>query len=140
MDNLDPELRRLLVEFLSALLPILVTFVSGVAGFLMLEARRLLVEKVGQERARTVEHFVRLGVFAAEQYLQSAEGQAKKQWALAWIEYQLKLRGIAINYIQVSELIEAIVGQEQFNLQSVHLLDQPDIRNAVSAKVAEAGA
>ena len=109
MDNFDPEFRALLVAFLNAFIPILATFLSGVVTLVLVEARRLLIEKVSQERARTIEHFVRLGVFAAEQYLQSAEGQEKKRWALTWIERQLALRGIPVDGAMIAQLIEAIV-------------------------------
>jgi hypothetical protein len=119
VDNLDPEFRALLVQLLAALVPILVTFLSGMAGLLMLEARRLLAERVGQERARTVEHYIRMGVFAAEQYMQSADGRAKKEWVLTWAQAQLKLRGIDVPLALLSELIESVIGQEKVDLELV---------------------
>jgi hypothetical protein len=119
VDNLDPEFRALLVQLLAALVPILVTLLSGVAGLLMLEARRLLAERVGQERARTVEHYIRMGVFAAEQYMQSADGRAKKEWVLTWAQAQLKLRGIDVPLALLSELIESVIGQEKVDLELV---------------------
>jgi len=120
MENLSPEFRELLASFLSALAPVLVAFLSGVAGLALMELRRLMAARLTQEQARTLEHFVRLGIFAAEQYLKSADGQAKKAFALRWIEYQLKQRGIYVDLGQISELIEAVVGQEKLNLAMVH--------------------
>lgn len=96
-------------EFIRQLIPVAVTFIVALVGLVLNEARRLLVERVGMAQAELIESIVDNAVLAAEQYLKSEDGKARKAFAIATAQRELEARGIRIDVERLGAWIEAAV-------------------------------
>lgn len=104
-------MEKVLIDAVEILLPVLISLLAVLLSLVLAEVRNLLAQKVGAEKASAIERLADSAVLAAQQYLSTADGQAKKAYALAYLQAALDARGIKIDAAQLSVLIEATLAR-----------------------------
>lgn len=102
---------------------VVVAVILAVVVFAVRQVDKLLRAKTTNEQYQTVVSVVGNAVLAAEQYLMSADGQAKKVYALAWASDFLTAKGLPVTQEQLDALIESAVYEHLHYLQSFPSLE-----------------
>lgn len=71
-------------------------------------ACKLYKTKVSKETQSTIEHWAEIGVRWAKQWMQTEEGQEKKNAVLDFLEVKMEKLGIDVEYEELDKIIEAV--------------------------------
>ena len=92
--------------FMTYLLPVIITALSGLAGWIGLQLKAIYQKHVNDKTKQAV---VRTCVKAVEQLYHDLDGAAKLEKAEEGIVEMLKEKGIPISKLEMDALIEAVV-------------------------------
>jgi len=116
MNNVPTEVQAFVMEIARIVIPIIVTFILGLVGDLLLKARREYESRVSLTQRAVIEAAVAVGVQAAEQsglagYIQN-EGQSKLAYAVVVAQRQLDAAGLTgVNATTLKDYIESALRQ-----------------------------
>lgn len=94
-------------EAIKVILPILIAFIAAVVALSLNTLQKWLALKFGEVEAGVIGDFVLDAIGAAEQYLGSASGQEKKDYAITHAQAALKKAGINIDVKLLGSWVEA---------------------------------
>ncbi len=106
------------VALINALIPVFLTTVTAVIGFVGNELRKQIAARTTNDQVEFLQRVAAIGVQAAEQLFGELAGEEKKAFALQYIQAELDKRGIKLDAAQLEALVEATV-LEQFNWPAV---------------------
>ena len=116
--------------FMTYLLPVIITALSGLAGWIGLQLKAIYQKHVNDKTKQAV---VRTCVKAVEQLYHDLDGAAKLEKAEEGIVEMLKEKGIPISKLEMDALIEAVVCEFNYGIsgkdkepEKVAPLPQPD--------------
>lgn len=97
----------LINDFTQALIPIVITLLTGLVALLLNQAREYVERRVGQEKARMIEDVLAQAVKAAQQFSASATGKERKAYAIAQAQLALDQLKIKVDVALLAGWIEA---------------------------------
>lgn len=116
--------------FMTYLLPVIITALSGLAGWIGLQLKAIYQKHVNDKTKQAV---VRTCVKAVEQLYHDLDGAAKLEKAEEGIVEMLKEKGIPISKLEMDALIEAVVCEFNYGFsgkdkepEKVEPLPQPE--------------
>lgn len=97
----------LINDFTKALIPIVITLVTGLVALLLNQVREYVARRVGEEQTRLIEDVLAQAVKAAKQTMALAPGKEKKKAALTHAQLALTQLGLKVDIELLASWIEA---------------------------------